>query len=116
MSDGFTLEKFANHPFYQEVNKRLVALTRLHPGQKVVDVGAGTGAVTRLLVEEIASSPDSEVIAIDPSETAIEVARRNLENLSGADVETSASDVGTSEKTDPHATAQVDPLHPFSDS
>ncbi len=84
MSDGFTLEKFASHPFYQEVNRRLVTLTHLHPGLKVVDVGAGTGAVTRLLVEQIASSPDSEVIAIEPSETAIEVARRNLENLSGA--------------------------------
>jgi ubiquinone/menaquinone biosynthesis C-methylase UbiE len=84
MSDGFTLEKFASHPFYQEVNRRLVSLTQLRPGLKVVDVGAGTGAVTRLLVEQIASSPDSEVIAVEPSESALEVARRNLENLSGA--------------------------------
>jgi ubiquinone/menaquinone biosynthesis C-methylase UbiE len=84
MSNGFTLEKFASLPFYQEVNRRLVSLTHLHPGLKVVDVGAGTGAVTRLIVEEVSPSPDSEVIAIEPSETAIEVARRNLENLSGA--------------------------------
>jgi len=84
MSDAFTLEKFANHPFYLEVNKRLVALASLHPGQKVVDLGAGTGAVTRLLVEQVASSPDSEVIAVEPSETALEVARRNLENMTGA--------------------------------
>jgi ubiquinone/menaquinone biosynthesis C-methylase UbiE len=84
MSDAFTLEKFANHPFYLEVNKRLVALASLHPGQKVVDLGAGTGAVTRLLVESVASSPESEVIAVEPSETALEVARRNLENMKGA--------------------------------
>jgi ubiquinone/menaquinone biosynthesis C-methylase UbiE len=84
MANGFTLEKFASHPFYQDVNRRLVALTHLRPGQKVVDVGAGTGAVTRLIAEEVASCPDTEVIAIEPSETAIEVARRNLENLSGA--------------------------------
>jgi ubiquinone/menaquinone biosynthesis C-methylase UbiE len=83
LGNGFTLEKFASHPFYQDVNRRLVALTHLRPGQKVVDVGAGTGAVTRLIAEEVAS-PDAEVIAIEPSETAIEVARRNLENLSGA--------------------------------
>ena len=84
MADGFTLEKFASHPFYQDVNRRLVALTRLRPGLKVVDVGAGTGAVTRLIAEEISSSPGSEVIAIEPSETALEVARRNLDTLSGA--------------------------------
>lgn len=81
---GFTLEKFARHPFYQEVNRRLVALTGLRKGERVVDLGAGTGAVTRLLAEEVASGPGAEVIAVEPSETALEVAKRNLENFSGA--------------------------------
>lgn len=84
MAEAFTLEKFAQHPFYMEVNRRLVALTGLHRGQRVVDLGAGTGAVTRLLAEEVASGPNAEVIAVEPSDTAIEVARRNLENFSGA--------------------------------
>jgi len=84
MTDGFTLERFAQHPFYLEVNRRLVALTGLHKGQCVVDLGAGTGAVTKLLAEQVASKPTAEVIAIEPSETAIEVARRNLENMTGA--------------------------------
>jgi len=84
MTEGFTLDRFAQHPFYLEVNRRLVALTGLHKGQVVVDLGAGTGAVTRLLAEEVASRPTSEVIAIEPSESAIEVARRNLENIKGA--------------------------------
>lgn len=83
MSD-FTLDRFAQHPFYHEVNRRLVALTGLRKGQCVVDLGAGTGAVTRLLAEQVASRPTAEVIAIEPSETAIEVARRNLENIKGA--------------------------------
>jgi len=83
MSEDFTLEKFAQHPFYQEVNRRLVTLTGLHPGQSVVDLGAGTGAVTRLLVEQV-DSPQAEVIAVEPSETAIEVARHNLENIGDA--------------------------------
>ena len=83
MPDGFTLEKFAQHPFYQEVNRRLVAITGLTRGQRVVDVGAGTGAVTRLLVEQV-DGGESEVIAVEPSASAIEVARRNLENLGDA--------------------------------
>ncbi len=84
MSETFTLEKFAQHPFYQEVNRRLVALTNLRPGQRVVDLGAGTGAVTRLLVEQVACTPKAEVIAVEPSDTALEVARHNLGNFSDA--------------------------------
>jgi len=84
MADGFTLEKFSQNPFYEEVNRRLVALARPQPGQRVVDLGAGTGAVTRLLVAEVANKPTAEVIAVEPSESAIEAARRNLENISGA--------------------------------
>jgi hypothetical protein len=35
----FALDAFGQHPFYQEVNRRRVALTGLRPGQHVVDVG-----------------------------------------------------------------------------
>ena len=80
---GFTLDRFAQHPFYLEVNKRLVALTRLARGQCVVDLGAGTGAVTKLIAQAVAND-GAEVIAVEPSETAIEVARRNLEEFRGA--------------------------------
>ena len=83
MADTYTLESFAQHSFYQQVNRRLVALTGLHQGQSVVDLGAGTGAVTRLLLEQV-GGPDSEVIAVEPSETAIEAAKRNLENTRDA--------------------------------
>lgn len=79
----FTLDKFAQHPFYQEVNRRLVALTGLTKGQHVVDLGAGTGAVTRLLAEEVAND-GAEVIAVEPSDTAIAAATRNLANIKGA--------------------------------
>lgn len=82
--DKFTLEKFSQNAFYQEINRRLVALARPEPGQRVVDLGAGTGAVTRLLLAEVACRPGAEVIAIEPSESAIEAARRNLENFSDA--------------------------------
>ncbi len=79
----FGLEKFARHPFYQEVNRRLVQLAGLRPGQRVVDLGAGTGAVTRLLVEEVAGERGAEVIAVEPMASALEAARRNLAHVSG---------------------------------
>ncbi len=83
MGEEFTFEKFAQQPFYEEVNRRLVDLTGLHRGQSVVDLGAGTGAVTRLLLQQV-DCPEAEVIAVEPSESALEVARRNLENFGEA--------------------------------
>ncbi|HXG35511.1 MAG TPA: methyltransferase domain-containing protein [Dehalococcoidia bacterium] len=82
--EGFSLDKFARHPFYIEVNRRLVQLAELRQGFKVVDLGAGTGAVTRLLAEAVRNKKGAEVIAVEPSESALEVARRNLENIRGA--------------------------------
>jgi ubiquinone/menaquinone biosynthesis C-methylase UbiE len=79
----WTLDAFAQHPFYQDINRRLVAITGLKKGQQVVDLGAGTGSVTRILAEQVANH-NGEVIAIEPSETALEAARRNLENIGGA--------------------------------
>ena len=76
----YTLDKFAQHPFYQEVNRRLVALTGLHSGQHVVDLGSGTGAVTRLLAEQVKNN-GAEVIGVEPSQTAIDVAMRNLSSF-----------------------------------
>ena len=83
MLERFSLDKFAQHPFYQEINWRLVKITGLRPGQKVIDLGAGTGAVTRLLVAAVAGDK-GEVIAVEPSESALEGARRNLQGLQGA--------------------------------
>ena len=60
-----------------------MALSGLQPGQRVVDLGAGTGAVTKLLMEQV-KSPGAEVIAVEPSAGAIDVARRNLENIGEA--------------------------------
>lgn len=83
MLERFSLDKFAQHSFYQEINWRLVKITGLRPGQKVIDLGAGTGAVTRLLVAAVAGDK-GEVIAVEPSESALEGARRNLQGLQGA--------------------------------
>jgi len=83
MQERYSLDKFAQNSFYQEINGRLVKLTCLRPGQKVVDLGAGTGAVTKLLVMAVAGE-EGEVIAVEPSKSALEMARLNLQSLQGA--------------------------------
>jgi SAM-dependent methyltransferase len=55
------------HEFVKAVNPR--------PGQRVLDVGCGPGALTRLLVDQIGAS---RVAAVDPSEAFVEAARSRL--------------------------------------
>lgn len=82
-SEGDSFRKFASQPFYTAVNRRLVELCGLRPFQRVVDLGAGTGAVTRLILETM--HPDKgEVVAIEPSESALDLARRDLQERWGA--------------------------------
>jgi ubiquinone/menaquinone biosynthesis C-methylase UbiE len=77
--DGYTLERFAQHSFYQDVNRRLVQLSEVSRGQRVVDLGAGTGAVTRLLAEAL--GPGACVTAIEPALDQIESGRHELRHL-----------------------------------
>jgi SAM-dependent methyltransferase len=53
----------------------------VHPGQRVLDVGCGPGALTRVLVERLGTD---EVAAVDPSEQFVAAAR---ERHPGVDVQ-----------------------------
>jgi SAM-dependent methyltransferase len=53
----------------------LVEAVNPTPGQRVLDVGCGPGALTRLLVERLGAS---RVAAVDPSEAFVEAARSRL--------------------------------------
>jgi ubiquinone/menaquinone biosynthesis C-methylase UbiE len=80
----YTFEAFAQHDFYRVVNEHLVDATlraRREPQQspihRALDLACGTGAVTQLLVERVRRFREPvEVIAVDPSESALEKARR----------------------------------------
>jgi len=81
--EDYTFEAFAQHGFYEVVNRHLVDVTlRLRqlsqaPIKRVLDLACGTGAVTKLLIEGLEKHGDrAEVIAVDPSESALEKARR----------------------------------------
>jgi ubiquinone/menaquinone biosynthesis C-methylase UbiE len=82
-SEDYSLTKFASHPFYTAMNQRLVELCELRPWQRVVDLGCGTGAVTKLILELM--RPDKgQVVAVDPSPSALELASRDLQERWGA--------------------------------
>ena len=77
-TNQFSFEAFASHKFYTEVNRSLVrhalATISKHPSNTqltIVDMACGTGAVTRLIAEELASQGRRAcIIGVDPSAEA----------------------------------------------
>lgn len=84
----FPFEPFAAHPFYTTVNHSLVrrALAPFvsHPTDApltIVDLACGTGAITRLIAEELrGQARPVRLIAIDPSVEALQGAQKQMEH------------------------------------
>jgi ubiquinone/menaquinone biosynthesis C-methylase UbiE len=85
-TNKFTFEAFASHPFYTEVNHSLVQQALSHfktqPTKKpltIVDMACGTGAITRLIAEEMAQfGRKVRLIGVDPSAEALRRAEKFL--------------------------------------
>lgn len=88
-TNQFPFDSFAAHAFYTEVNRSLVqqalALLMTRPSGTsltIVDMACGTGAVTRLIAEEMARRGcQARILGVDPSAEAIRLARRNMEEM-----------------------------------
>ncbi|GCF09413.1 class I SAM-dependent methyltransferase [Dictyobacter arantiisoli] len=87
----FTFESFAAHEFYTDVNRALVKQTLAHlrtqEGDKpltIVDMACGTGAVTRLIAEELVRQGHSaqlRLVGVDPSAEALRLAQKGMDEL-----------------------------------
>ncbi|GAB3769891.1 methyltransferase domain-containing protein [Spirosoma horti] len=63
----------------ENANRNL--LTYLRPGLTVLDVGCGSGAITRSIAEK--TGPSGRVLGIDPSPTLIEQAKQQASTIPG---------------------------------
>jgi ubiquinone/menaquinone biosynthesis C-methylase UbiE len=94
-TNQFTFEPFAAHTFYTEVNRALVhaTLKKLVGSQEkdtftIVDMACGTGAISRLIAEEMSHlgyADKTRIIGVDPSAEALRRARKGMDEL-GLDV------------------------------
>ncbi len=67
------LRQMAANPEIQRVRALALDALRVHPGQRLLDAGAGGGEVARQLAALVA--PDGDVVALDLSETLVAAAR-----------------------------------------
>ena len=79
-------------------------LLNIKPGYKVLDMGCGTGEITRFLAELVGK--DGEVVGVDPDKERIRVAKENLADLPNVTVQ-----VGDSVSGFPHANEAYYDLH-----
>src|SRR5437773_11621590 len=79
-AERFSFEAFTRHPFFTDVNRWIVERVICPGRRKIVDLGCGPGAVTKLIVERLGrDAKNAEVIGIDPSPSALAKARTRSE-------------------------------------
>jgi ubiquinone/menaquinone biosynthesis C-methylase UbiE len=97
-TNQFSFEAFASHKFYTEVNRSLVrhalASIATRPPNiplTIVDMACGTGAVTRLIAEELTSQGrQAYIIGVDPSAEALRRAQKGMEEIQAKGIEVKA--------------------------
>ena len=77
-NDDFTFNRFANLDFYRVINSRLLDIAEIRDQKRIVDLGCGTGAVPRLILDRIEAAKQSCIFAIDHSSAAIKEAMANI--------------------------------------
>jgi ubiquinone/menaquinone biosynthesis C-methylase UbiE len=85
----FTVELFflgRRRPSYQA----LVVAAGVCPGQRVLDVGCGTGYFSRLVARRV--GPNGVVVGIDPSESMIQYARQKTASIGNCEFQVGAAE------------------------
>jgi len=85
MSDAnFGFSKFSDNDFYSNVNKDLIDSLNIKSDQKIVDLGCGSGGISKIILERLnrINSTNSSIIAVDFSEISLKEAKANLQSVS----------------------------------
>ena len=85
MTDAnFGFSKFSDNDFYSNVNKDLIDSLDIKSDLKIVDLGCGSGGISKIIIENLnrINSLNSSIIAVDFSEISLKEAKANLKLVS----------------------------------
>lgn len=78
-SEEFSFSSFSNLPFYKKINKRLLDVAKIGDQKSIVDLGCGTGLITKLILKKLKKDAnDSIVYAVDHSSNALKTAAEEI--------------------------------------
>ena len=79
-SDEYSFTEFSSQPFYRKVNSRLVDMSEVFNQHKIIDLGCGTGGITKLILDRLNGTKETVIYAVDHSASAL---RSAVEELGG---------------------------------
>ena len=101
----------AQRPMYGACPRWLIEHCKIGVRSTVVDLGCGSGIVTQLLLERFNQAPDFRVIAIDPSEWELNIARSRISDERVTFIQGKAQEALSIVKTDVDAVLLCNVLH-----
>lgn len=72
--DDFGFSAFSELPFYRKVNARLVDLSGVARASKIIDLGCGTGGISKLILDRLDGMKNTVIYAVDHSTQALRAA------------------------------------------
>lgn len=81
-SEQYAFNAFANLPFYGSINSEFIELANIYDKKSIVDLGCGTGNITKLILQKLQIAKDSVIYAVDSSKSALVTAAQEVENNS----------------------------------
>ncbi len=77
-SDEYSFRQFSNLPFYHGINARFIDLIGVAEKRKIIDLGCGTGGITKLILDRLSGAKHTVIYAVDHSASALKSAVNEL--------------------------------------
>lgn len=75
-SHKVTYDRFSEARWYRDINRHLIAVAKIKPGDSILDIGCGIGSSTAAILESTGS--EGRVIALDRNRDYLDMARQKL--------------------------------------
>ena len=77
-SEEYSFSSFSQLPFYGRINERLLDLALIGEQKSIIDLGCGTGLITKLILQRVKEATDSVIYAVDHSSNALKTAAEEI--------------------------------------
>ncbi len=77
-NEEYSFSAFSSLPFYTGINSQLLDLAEVGKQRRIIDLGCGTGGVTKLILDRLQAARETVIYAIDHSSIALRTAVSDL--------------------------------------